>query len=368
MDAAHCSNGVKDDDETDKDCGGSTCPGCDTGENCAGNSDCASKKCNTQFLTCNAPVCTDLVQNGNETDVDCGGANCSACADGKKCDQPTDCKSGVCSGAVVKTCQVPICTDGVTNGTETDVDCGGTACPKCGLGQACKNNVDCATANCLGGQCKCPKNMVIAPAAGGGAYCIDDHEITYEEYTLFWGGNPGAQIGACSWNTTYTPPKNWPVPPGKTNQYPITNVDWCDAYAYCAWAGKRLCGKVGGGAAPYASFTDHTQDQWYNGCSAGANTYPYGSGWDETLCVNNSNATGTQLETSTCQGASPGLYDMSGNVAEWEDSCAGSGASDDCRIRGGSFTGGAAELACGADRAGARNATFDDVGFRCCYP
>ncbi len=381
-DAAHCSNKAHDADESDVDCGGNDCPGCASGENCSGDSDCASKKCNQQLLTCNSPTCTDQVQNGNETDVDCGGANCDACADGKKCTFETDCKSGVCSGSGQMTCQVPSCTDTVKNGSESDVDCGGTCTQKCGLGKGCNGTGDCSSGNCTAKQCQCPTGMVIAPAAGGGAYCIDKYEVTYEDYTAFWNNNPVAkQAPECtSSNTTFTPPKNWPLPPGKTNKYPITNVDWCDAYAYCNWAGKRLCGKVGGGAAVYTSFADHTQDQWYNGCSAGANTYPYGSAFDKDLCIGaNWSFSGFSVDTypgtrtaptfpaQFCQGASPGLFDMSGNVAEWENSCAGSGASDNCRIRGGSYLSPDADLACAANRSGARDATFDDVGFRCCY-
>lgn len=49
-------------------------------------------------------TCTDGIQNGDETGVDCGGSECAACA---------------------------TCDDGVQNGDETGVDCGGSACPAC---------------------------------------------------------------------------------------------------------------------------------------------------------------------------------------------------------------------------------------------
>ena len=75
-----CTDGIQNGDETGVDCGGSSCPAC--------------------------PTCNDGIQNGNETDVDCGGPDCPAC---------------------------PTCDDGIQNGDETGVDCGGS-CPPCGGG------------------------------------------------------------------------------------------------------------------------------------------------------------------------------------------------------------------------------------------
>ncbi|MEZ4225770.1 MAG: plastocyanin/azurin family copper-binding protein [Polyangiaceae bacterium] len=46
----------------------------------------------------------------------------------------------------------PSCSDNVKNGTETDVDCGGT-CPKCANGKACTQNGDCTSAQCAGNSC-----------------------------------------------------------------------------------------------------------------------------------------------------------------------------------------------------------------------
>ena len=37
----------------------------------------------------------------------------------------------------------PTCTDGIQNGAETGVDCGGGTCPKCGVGMSCRTNADC---------------------------------------------------------------------------------------------------------------------------------------------------------------------------------------------------------------------------------
>ena len=50
---------------------------------------------------------------------------------------------------------VPHCFDGVTNGDESDVDCGGDACvARCQTGQTCSVNGDCASGICNYGICQ----------------------------------------------------------------------------------------------------------------------------------------------------------------------------------------------------------------------
>ena len=38
-------------------------------------------------------------------------------------------------------CLFPSCTDGEQDGTETDVDCGGGACPACDNGKVCSGRI-----------------------------------------------------------------------------------------------------------------------------------------------------------------------------------------------------------------------------------
>jgi hypothetical protein len=83
--------------------------------------------------------CGDGMRNGGETDVDCGGP-CPPCADGKACIVQNDCQSRVCTNNL---CRAPTCNDGVKNGNETDVDCGGGTCPDCAYGQSCAVDADC---------------------------------------------------------------------------------------------------------------------------------------------------------------------------------------------------------------------------------
>jgi hypothetical protein len=46
---------------------------------------------------CRLATCGDMLHNGAETDVDCGGADCGGCADGATCLEAGDCTSGFCS-------------------------------------------------------------------------------------------------------------------------------------------------------------------------------------------------------------------------------------------------------------------------------
>jgi hypothetical protein len=78
---------------------------CPTGTGCSQNDDCASRICclggGCPLHTCLAPTCTDAIQNGSETDVDCGGP-CVGCALGRHCTVTIDCANGACVGG---TCQ-----------------------------------------------------------------------------------------------------------------------------------------------------------------------------------------------------------------------------------------------------------------------
>jgi hypothetical protein len=102
---------------------------------------------------CAAPTCNDGVMNGSETGVDCGGSTCPKCGDGQPCLVGSDCLSDVCSGG---TCATATCADGVKNGTETDVDCGGSTCAKCATGRRCQGGGDCLSGVCGGGFCAAP--------------------------------------------------------------------------------------------------------------------------------------------------------------------------------------------------------------------
>lgn len=141
-----CDDGLLNQDESDIDCGGATCPQCGLGETCQGDGDCASGSCIAG--ECTEPSCSDGAKNGDETDVDCGGG-CSTCGDNQGCSSGSDCASQVCMNEV---CSPPSCGDGAQNGNETAVDCGG-GCMGCGEGVACEIDSDCLSQFCNAGTC-----------------------------------------------------------------------------------------------------------------------------------------------------------------------------------------------------------------------
>ena len=149
---ATCTDGIQDGQETDVDCGGPLCMPCPDGDNCLIGADCIDKVCGTS-LTCSAPTCMDGVQNGNETGTDCGGgsymgaAACPPCTNGQKCKVPGDCSSLNCFN---DTCTAATCSDGIQDGEETDVDCGGPNCMSCADGKKCKLSTDCVDKVCGG--------------------------------------------------------------------------------------------------------------------------------------------------------------------------------------------------------------------------
>ncbi len=85
-----CGNGI------DDDCDGRADEGCGsyTTEPCIDDIDCASGFCDPGG-SC-ALTCPDSIQNGAETDVDCGGTGCPTCADGQSCLVDSDCTSNIC--------------------------------------------------------------------------------------------------------------------------------------------------------------------------------------------------------------------------------------------------------------------------------
>lgn len=98
-----------------------------------------------------AASCTDMLANGNETDVDCGGPDCMACGVGLACNMPSDCASMLCSTQCLPGAG---CTDLTMNGMETDVDCGGLECSGCMVGDMCMFDSDCLSSNCMMMMCE----------------------------------------------------------------------------------------------------------------------------------------------------------------------------------------------------------------------
>lgn len=220
--------------------------------------------------------------------------------------------------------------------------------------------------------------MVRVPGeAGAGAYCIDSTEVSQGDYAVFL-----AVVGVdkklddlppkCAAKTTSHLPGNGqdcqfnPYQPDDAGKMPVGCVDWCDAYAFCRWADKHLCGAVGGGTSSDRQRTDPNKDEWYRACTNGsaARAYPYGTMFDANACnAGNKGDLTTVPAKTTCEGGVPGLFDMSGNASEWSDSCSPGG----CAERGGDFGDTEAlDVACTAAVTEPPLTRRFQLGFRCC--
>ncbi len=224
---------------------------------------------------------------------------------------------------------------------------------------------------------KCPSGLpgpTLIPLEenGGIPYCIDATEVTNAQYAAFLATSPQSNPdpGPCSQETSLAPEFGWPAAAQDSN-LPVVNVDWCDARAYCVSAGKKLCGAPGGVSGSALDDKDPDTSLWYSACSSiGADLFPYGNTFAAATCngadAQNAKTLDVDLPASCINSDSASIFDMSGNVWEWEDACEDDTPTGRCKLRGGSFRSNADSLTCAAADLTARNSKFDDFGFRCC--
>jgi sulfatase modifying factor 1 len=203
-------------------------------------------------------------------------------------------------------------------------------------------------------------------------FCIDTTETTNAQYAQFVASGfalSGAAVPlGCTAPIAATPTSNWPPLRGYEN-FPVSQVNWCQAFSFCAWAGKRLCGEIGGGALAKVNRTSASDSQWFDVCSAGGTvTYPYGNTFSSTACGGMAANSMTAIVRShpQCVGGIPGVYDMSGSLWEWTDACDGNDPTQACDAMGGAFDSTPSELVCASYRPWGRDAAAGNIGIRCC--
>jgi sulfatase modifying factor 1 len=221
------------------------------------------------------------------------------------------------------------------------------------------------TPTCVAGKC-----VVRGPSmVKAGGFYIDSTEVTTGQYAVFEAaknGDTSGQATACTWNTSYDPALD-PSTPMPAEKQPVTNVDYCDAAAYCAWADKRMCGAINGATLTLPQLADPTISQWFEACAGPkGQSYPYGTTYQSGYC-NDASGSGALVDVgseSKCQGYYPGLFDMLGNAREWTSACEGtSGKADACETIGGSYL---ATTSCGQSGLAGRDLQAPELGFRCC--
>jgi PKD repeat protein len=139
--------------------------------------------------------------------------------------------------------------------------------------------------------------------------------------------------------------------PNKRGNLPQVNITYEEALKACAGVGKRLC----------------TADEWQTACrnEEEQRQYPYGTKFDVERCNSLGNAlVKNKMSVSgyfeECKGPT-GVYDMSGNVAEWTYA-----GDDGVSVYGGSYQNGEDGSTCVSHVRLQKGRKYFYAGFRCC--
>jgi formylglycine-generating enzyme required for sulfatase activity len=154
------------------------------------------------------------------------------------------------------------------------------------------------------GTAKPDESMLVAASL---VFKQSEGPVDLKDYNQWWAWEKGA---------------DWKHPQGKNStiagkeNYPVVQISWDDAMAFCKWAGKRL----------------PTEAEWEFAARAGLhnNIYSWGNehvntgkakcnSWEGNFPYKNVNTDGyiTAAPVKTYPSNAYGLYDMAGNVWEW---------------------------------------------------
>ncbi len=376
---------------------------CDDGNPCTSNDVCREDgTCSGSEISCDDgnPCTVDFCNPESGCDsypVEDG----TECDDGNLCTMGDTCVSGVCSGSLVaiddgNPCTVDSCNestgevvhepvDGIScddgnpctvgdvcsNGTctgqakdcsELDSECSvGTCSPDSGecmqmpkpIGTACSDGI-CVGVECVPeGNCPGHPDMVLLPNGDG---CIDRFESVLRNNQQCTGAAYGTEaddypdgfyddVSSESQQTQLFACQAGGVLPSRF-------LTWAQANVACQNMGKQLC----------------SPEIWQISCSGteGRN-YPYGTEYSADSC----NGAEYAEDSSIMNGGAAsgcvtpdGVYDLSGNVAEWLSEVTGSNAA----VAGGSFESDAESLTCTSLEYLSVDSALAAVGLRCCVP
>lgn len=196
-----------------------------------------------------------------------------------------------------------------------------------------------------------PNGVVNQRTVALASYAIDRTEVTNRAYRLC------AQAGSCSVPTSVASQTrlDYFTNPAYDN-FPVVNVDWRAADAYCTWVGKTL----------------PSLEQWEVAAAVAPATqrrfvYPWGDRFEARFA--NSDATALQ-DTQAVGTYQPvgnslwGVADLAGNVAEWTLMPA-TNLVDGYVVKGGSFQDGPIALRTDALQEVTKTTAAPWLGFRC---
>jgi len=148
------------------------------------------------------------------------------------------------------------------------------------------------------------------PGAGVPANETPAHTVTLPDYRMGKYPITNRQYAAFIKQTRYEPPnrKLWfNREPMEHLDHPVTDVNWHDAVAYCAWLSERTGRR----------YQLPSEAEWEKAARGpDGRRYPWGDTWRAGCCNVGSNAT-TPVAALPAGASSYGCHDLLGNVQEW---------------------------------------------------